>query len=45
MPMGVLAMLGWFYHVLNSMLDASEVDVASVFLDNITVGGTVTNWC
>ena len=44
MPMGILATPGWFQHVFNSVIDASEVDMASVFLDVITVGGTVANW-
>ena len=44
MPMGVLATPGWFLHVTNSVLDAGEVDLASAFLDDIIVGGTVADW-
>ena len=45
MLMGVLATLGWFYHIPNSVLDAFEVDVASAFHDDITIGGIVFDWC
>ena len=44
MPMGVLAMPSWFQHVINSVLDAGEIDVANMFLDDAIVVGTAANW-
>ena len=44
MPMGVLAAPSWLKHVIKSLLDASEVDMASAFLDDIIVGGTAADW-
>ena len=33
------------FSMLLSVLDASKVDVASAFLDDIVVGGTIADWC
>ena len=43
MPIGVLAAPSWFQHV-SSVLDAGEMGVAGVFLDDTTVGGIVADW-
>ena len=44
MLMGVLAAPGQFQHVFNSVLDASDMDIASAFLDDIMVGRMEANW-
>ena len=44
MPVGVLAGPGWFYYVINSVLDASGVAAAGAFLDNIIVQGAAAHW-
>ena len=38
-PMGVFATTGWFQHIIDSVLDTSEANMAGAFLDDITVGG------
>ena len=43
-PMSVLAVPGWFQHVIHNVLDAGEVDVVSAYLDDITAGGIVADW-
>ena len=43
MPMGVLAVPGWLQYIINSLLDASGVDAASAFLDDIFFRGTAAN--
>ena len=42
--MVILAVPSWFEYIINSMLDASEVDVASMFLDDVAVNGTAADW-
>ena len=44
MPMGVLAAPGWFWHIINSVLDIGGVDAANTFLNDTTIGGTAVVW-